>query len=154
MSDITLSDGTHLPTGTNIEVPAYTIQMDPSVIPNPEKFDGFRFYNIRQSSAEEANRNQFVTVSMDSLNFGYGKHACPGRFFASNELKVILANILLRYDIALEDPEAGRYKNWNYETMVSLRRIRLCAVANGHSAAHSRSNKEFIVQEDCHLIRV
>lgn len=154
MSGITLSDGTYLPAGTNIEVPAHTIQMDPSVYPNPDKFDGFRFYNMRQSSAEEANRNQFVSVSMDSLNFGYGKHACPGRFFASNELKVILANVLLRYDIALEDQEAGRYKNWMYETMVSVLGYSYRAVANGCLAAHPRFNEEAVVQEDCHLTRI
>lgn len=119
LSDITLSDGTYLPKGTYVELPSHTIQMDPSIIPDPEKFDGFRFYKKRQSGAEESHGNQFVTVSKESLNFGYGRHACPGRFFASNELKVILANILLRYDIALEDPEAGRYKNWTYETMLS-----------------------------------
>ncbi|KAL9122312.1 MAG: hypothetical protein Q9187_001140 [Circinaria calcarea] len=124
LSDITLSDGTYLPKGTSVELPSYPIQMDPSVIPDPEKFDGFRFYKKRQSSAEESHGNQFVTVSKESLNFGYGRHACPGRFFASMELKVILANILLRYDIALEDPEAGRYKNWAYETMVSWRERR------------------------------
>lgn len=34
----------------------------------------------------------------DSLEFGAGSHACPGRFFATNALKVALIRILDRYD--------------------------------------------------------
>lgn len=33
------------------------------------------------------------------MPFGYGKHACPGRFFAANEIKVIVINLLRKYDI-------------------------------------------------------
>ena len=32
------------------------------------------------------------------MGFGYGEHACPGRFFASNEMKVALSFLLLNYD--------------------------------------------------------
>jgi cytochrome P450 len=28
-----------------------------------------------------------------------GRHACPGRFFAGNELKMMLVHVLLTYDI-------------------------------------------------------
>jgi hypothetical protein len=37
----------------------------------------------------------------DSLEFGAGSHACPGRFFATNALKVALIRILDRYDFRL-----------------------------------------------------
>jgi len=40
---------------------------------------------------------------MDYLAFGLGKHACPGRFFASNELKLVLAHLVVSYDVKLED---------------------------------------------------
>jgi len=32
------------------------------------------------------------------MAFGYGEHACPGRFFASNEIKIALIHLLLKYD--------------------------------------------------------
>jgi len=32
------------------------------------------------------------------LNFGHGNHACPGRFFASNEIKVVLIELLKSWD--------------------------------------------------------
>ena len=33
--------------------------------------------------------------------FGYGRHACPGRFFATNEIKMIVAKMILDYDIKM-----------------------------------------------------
>ena len=41
------------------------------------------------------------------MTFGHGKFACPGRFFASNESKIILALLLLRYEVRFEDAEKG-----------------------------------------------
>ncbi|PWY78991.1 cytochrome P450 [Aspergillus eucalypticola CBS 122712] len=37
----------------------------------------------------------------ENLAFGHGKHACPGRFFAANEVKIVLIFLLLRYDWTL-----------------------------------------------------
>lgn len=56
-------------------------------------------------------RNQFVTTNESNLMFGYGRHACPGRFFAANEIKLILARLILDYDIKLPNGETERYKN-------------------------------------------
>ncbi len=44
-----------------------------------------------------------ATLSPDFLLFGHGRHACPGRFFAVNELKALVAYVLMMYDIKLED---------------------------------------------------
>lgn len=66
----------------------------------PDKFKGFRFADMRAESKENANRYQFVTTNPNhSMAFGHGKHACPGRFFAGNEIKVIAAFLLKHYDI-------------------------------------------------------
>ena len=46
---------------------------------------------------------QLVSTSPDHLGFGHGKHACPGRFFASNEAKIILIHLLLKYDWRLPE---------------------------------------------------
>ncbi len=52
-----------------------------------------------------ANREQyqFVSVTKENMAFGFGRHACPGRFFAANEIKHILAQLLLNYDMALPE---------------------------------------------------
>lgn len=57
-----------------------------------------------------------MTVTKDFLHFGYGRHACPGRFFAANEIKLILARILLDYDIRMPDGQTERYANINMGT--------------------------------------
>jgi len=42
------------------------------------------------------------------IGFGHGMHACPGRFFAGNELKVALAHLLLKYDWKMPEGESKR----------------------------------------------
>jgi len=118
ISDLTLSDGTFISKGSRIEVASYAVLHDSEIIENPDVFDGLRYYKLRMRSPEDANRHQFSTTTKDNLNFGYGRHACPGRFFASNEIKVIVANALQNYDIELVDKEAGRPKNLMFEATV------------------------------------
>jgi len=107
---ITLSDGTVLPKGIQISLPSHQINMDESLWERPDEFDGFRFEKMRKTPGNE-NRFQFVTTGADNINFGHGIHACPGRFFASNEIKVLLVNLLLNYDIKMMDSEKSRPEN-------------------------------------------
>lgn len=83
---ITLSNGTYLPKGTQIAFATGIQLMDPKIYPNPEKFDYTRF--LKPSKEGVTPTNMFTQTSLDNLTFGYGKHACPGRFFAGNEIKV------------------------------------------------------------------
>lgn len=102
----TLSDGTQLPKGSHICMPVNAIQNDPDVTPHPESFDGFRYYKDRQNPGE-GHLHQFATTEKSLLNFGHGKYACPGRFFASLEIKVILVRFIMLYDFKLL-PNQGR----------------------------------------------
>lgn len=99
---LTLSTGHTLPTGTRFGFAAYAIHHSPifssSAASRPvTEFDGFRFYKLRKIPGNE-NKHQFVVTSSDSLNFGHGNHACPGRFFASNEIKIVLIELLRNWD--------------------------------------------------------
>ena len=105
MKPISLSDGTQLPAGTRILAPLAGISSDERYFPEPEKFDALRFYKMRQESDEASNRWQFTSLNDASINFGAGKHACPGRFFASNKIKLVLAHFLINYDIRLKKGE-------------------------------------------------
>ena len=42
------------------------------------------------------------------MNFGYGRFACPGRFFASMQSKLILIDVIRKYDLSLMEEEGGR----------------------------------------------
>lgn len=126
LKTVTLSSGQVLPAGSTIEVSAVGVNLDDEIFPDSEKFDAFRYYRAREEgtkekgarSAETVATNQFVSVNPNHLSFGYGRHACPGRFFAANEIKMILSNALLRYDLKNMDSEAGRIPNLEFGTMV------------------------------------
>lgn len=122
LKPFTLSNGQLIPAGVTLEVPAVAVNHDSSVFPGPDRFDALRFYHIREKArergaVEEAAHNQFVSVSQSSLTFGYGRHACPGRFFAANEIKMILANALLAYDFRMPDGGTERYPNREFAHM-------------------------------------
>ncbi|KAF7537360.1 hypothetical protein G7Z17_g12867 [Cylindrodendrum hubeiense] len=105
MKPISLSDGTQLPAGTSVIAPQAGISRDERYFPDPERFDALRFYRLRQESDEASNRWQFTSLNDTNINFGAGKHACPGRFFAGNEVKLVLAYLLINYDIRLKKGE-------------------------------------------------
>ena len=100
---IDLSDGTHLPHGTKVLSPLAGVARDDRYYASANTFDPFRFFRMRKQSDEDANRWQLTSISDTSLNFGAGKHACPGRFFAGNEIKMVLSYLLLQFDLKLKD---------------------------------------------------
>ncbi|TGO78591.1 hypothetical protein BELL_0061g00150 [Botrytis elliptica] len=105
----TLSDGFHIPKNAHISMAVNSIQNDPDTTSSPEQFDGFRYYKLRQKPGEN-HLHQFATTQNNILNFGHGKHACPGRFFASLEIKNILVRLIMDYDWKLPDGK-GRPAN-------------------------------------------
>lgn len=126
MTPFTLPNGQHIPSGVTIEVPAVAVNSDSSVFPTADRFDPLRFYDLRQQArdrgaVEAAAQNQFVSVSQDSLTFGYGRHACPGRFFAANEIKMILAVALMGYEFKMPGDSTARYPNIEFAHMVRFK---------------------------------
>ncbi|CAL1702631.1 unnamed protein product [Somion occarium] len=99
INDITLSDGTYLPKETVIVVPALATHTDISNYEDPMVFNPYRFLE----NEDKGTGKYFVSTSPDYLPFGLGKQACPGRFFASNELKAMLAYTAMNYDVKTSD---------------------------------------------------
>lgn len=99
--DIRLSDGTLIPKGTMLCVSNHWM-WDPTVYLNPEEFDAYRFCRSPESPLYDF-ASKFVAPSPEHLGFGLGRHVCPGRFFATAEIKIILCHLLLRYDIKLPE---------------------------------------------------
>lgn len=109
-----LSDGTIIPAGTFVGVASGAMNKDERSFPEPHAFKGFRFVNETVRS-DVASRGM-ATLDPEYVVFGYGRHACPGRFFAINEIKAILAHVLLNYDIQLENGSTVRPPNVVLET--------------------------------------
>ncbi|KAF5332141.1 hypothetical protein D9611_008153 [Ephemerocybe angulata] len=76
--------------------------------PDGDEFDPYRFINMEK---ETGRRITSVTTSISSLTFGHGRHACPGRFFATQEMKLMLALFLQTYDMKLDNKDGARPKN-------------------------------------------
>ncbi|KAH6956090.1 cytochrome P450 monooxygenase [Fusarium avenaceum] len=94
--DVKLSNGLVIKRGTRLNVDNSRLE-DPRIYENPDSYDPYRFYNMRSEDGKE-HMAQLVSTSSDHLGFGHGQHACPGRFFAANEIKVVLCHILVKYD--------------------------------------------------------
>jgi len=96
--DFTFSDGTFIPKGTRVAALIRPVNLDKDIYEDPLTFKPFRFARAPEGTTA-AVKDQMVTTSLQHLDFGHGKHACPGRFFAVNELKCMMGHILLNYDI-------------------------------------------------------
>lgn len=119
---ITTPDGVHVPYSNRVCVPGYSRHHDPDIYPDADEFRPFRFSERRHAAGVvEGNgyghdgkdketarasylsraRLQWATTTDDFLGFGHGKGACPGRFFAATELKLMLAHLILNYDFEM-----------------------------------------------------
>ncbi|KAF8330122.1 cytochrome P450 [Amanita rubescens] len=107
--DFTFSDGTTIPAGNFIGVPTSCIHTDPDNYADAERFDGFRFEKMREKEGDSS-KHSLVSLDLDYLLFGHGRHACPGRSFAANVVKTMLAHVVLNYDVKMADG-GGRPEN-------------------------------------------
>lgn len=109
----TFQDGTRVDAGTYACMAVYAIENDPSRTCDPDRFDGLRAYRAaRDESAttSAADEHLFSSPSPDFLSFGYGKTACPGRFFASVVVKMVTVKALSDYEFRFM-PGEGRPRN-------------------------------------------
>ncbi|KXH25882.1 hypothetical protein CNYM01_11434 [Colletotrichum nymphaeae SA-01] len=113
---VTLKDGTYIPAGTKMELPTSAINFDASIYPDPHKFDGMRSYRQRQEDGM-AHKHSFVSVTRTELGWGFGRHACPGRFLSDVEIKLMFAEFLLNYEIKNLD---GQPRSKNVEFGVNV----------------------------------
>lgn len=95
--------GTTLPVGTMTTAATAAIATDPDTFgADSNSFDGHRFQTLRLENKTGGSSLKMGMATEDSLGFGFGSQACPGRFFAVNLIKLMLAKLLTRWDLALE----------------------------------------------------
>lgn len=105
---VVLPDGLIIPKGTAIMVSACHM-MDSSVWPDGDKYDGYRFANLRKNAKNSLTSPfQHTSTSANHMGFGHGKQACPGRHYAAVFGKILLCHVIMKYDFEVILPEAGR----------------------------------------------
>ncbi|XP_017749209.1 PREDICTED: phylloquinone omega-hydroxylase CYP4F2 [Rhinopithecus bieti] len=96
--DIVLPDGRVIPKGITCLLSVFGIHHNPTVWPDPEVYDPFRFdpENIKERSP------------LAFIPFSAGPRNCIGQTFAMAEMKVVLALTLLRFRVLLDHTEPRR----------------------------------------------
>lgn len=89
-----------LPVGATISFANSEYSFDSAIHPDAHTFDPKRHLRKRQQFVGTDNANKFHFASTeDTIVWGSGPHACPGRFFAQEVLQMIFVHFLTMYDI-------------------------------------------------------
>lgn len=100
---ITLSDGTPIPKSTMLVLSMQNM-WSPTTYPSPYTFQPHRFLTLRHNNNNDparAHAAEFTSATTEHMGFGFGRHACPGRFYAVAFVKMVLCHVLLKYDLRL-----------------------------------------------------
>lgn len=103
----TFKDGLTLPVGTTISFVNNEYSLDPDVHQNPHAsvLDPKRFIDDKGKL-----RIHFASTE-DTIVWGSGSHACPGRFFAQDAIKLMLVFLLRRYQFKFAPKEGEGEKS-------------------------------------------
>uniref|UniRef100_A0A0B7KJJ9 Cytochrome P450 n=2 Tax=Bionectria ochroleuca TaxID=29856 RepID=A0A0B7KJJ9_BIOOC len=124
MSTIKLSDGTILPAGSLIMMPGGPMSGDQEYYKNPGSFDGRRFCSPAANLSDDTSKatggmtQDYTGIEPGNLSWGNGRFTCPGRWYGAAMIKLILANVLIRYDISFPEGQTERPANTKYDTEV------------------------------------
>ena len=94
--------GYRIPAGTGVGISPQAVHKDPAHWPDPQRFDPLRF-----TPEMTAKRHKYAWVP-----FGGGAHMCIGLHFAYMQIKVLMAQILTRYQIEIEPGYAPQWQPW------------------------------------------
>lgn len=132
---IKTEDGIELPKGAYVSFLGRPLQCDPETFEDPFQYDPFRFSRMREQAPRDtkgrssASHLSFVSTSPEHLPFGHGGHSCPGRFLVDFEVKMIVAYLLMNYDVEFPAEYKGQRpaNRWMAEALMppSGARIRI-----------------------------
>ncbi|KAK7537322.1 cytochrome P450 [Phyllosticta citribraziliensis] len=86
----------HIPAGTIVSVPTWSLYHDPRVWEDPDTYKPERFEGVDVNSE-----------NVPFLPFLRGAYACPGKNLAYMEMRSVLSRLALRFDLAFAPGETG-----------------------------------------------
>ena len=106
--EIDIGNGLRAGPGVRMVFPTQNIHMDPDNYDDPKRFDAFRFSRPFENTSELGNKsgeqNLATTPTPTFMPWGYGRHVCPGRYFAVQLMKQALSYLVINYDFDLVGP--------------------------------------------------
>ncbi|TRM61618.1 cytochrome P450 [Schizophyllum amplum] len=96
---LTLSDGTTIPAGTFVAVAGTAVHRDSEHFKDPLAFMPWRYMEQHGGRLGHATSEDLTVTSLTHLAFGHGHTACPGRFLASLEMKLLILHLVENYNI-------------------------------------------------------
>lgn len=108
-----------IPAGSTVVINQWAMHFDPSLYPDPERFDPDRYMGTAANDLTAGECMNTNDVSKrDHWSFGAGRRACAGYNLAENSLFILTARLLWAFDVkAPIDPQTGRaveYDLWGY----------------------------------------
>ncbi|PSN59696.1 cytochrome P450 [Corynespora cassiicola Philippines] len=106
----TFSDGTKIEKDDVVCIPLEAFMKDQKRYASGQQFDAFRHISAESTTSQ----NRFSETSKDFPLWGLGRHACPGRYYASRLMKLTVVHLLTQYetDRAGEDTRQSRFFSW------------------------------------------
>uniref|UniRef100_A0A3Q4BB44 Uncharacterized protein n=1 Tax=Mola mola TaxID=94237 RepID=A0A3Q4BB44_MOLML len=100
--------------------PYSAVHIDPEIHPDPHSFKYDRFLNPDRTKKTDfykaGNKVKYYTMP-----WGAGVSMCPGRFFATNELKQFVFLMLVYFEFELKNPDENipgiDFRRWGFGTM-------------------------------------
>ncbi|KAF2202264.1 cytochrome P450 [Delitschia confertaspora ATCC 74209] len=128
----TFSDGTRLEKNDVVCISLEALMKDQRHYAHSQFFDAYRHMNTDSMTSQ----SRFSEPSQNFPLWGLGRHACPGRHYASRLLKLIVAHLISEYDIEMagEGERQSRFFSWRTSILPSSAcriRIRKKAVSPG-----------------------
>ncbi|NXN32539.1 CP8B1 hydroxylase, partial [Nycticryphes semicollaris] len=106
--------------------PHISVQMNPEIHPEPHEFRYDRFINPDGTKKDFYKNGK--KLKYFNMPWGAGVSICPGRFFATAEIKLFVFLMLSHYDLELvnreEETPAIDISRWGFGTMQPVRDVR------------------------------
>ncbi|XP_054482778.1 5-beta-cholestane-3-alpha,7-alpha-diol 12-alpha-hydroxylase-like [Anoplopoma fimbria] len=100
--------------------PYIAVHIDPEIHPDPHSFKYDRFLNPDRSKKTDFYKAG-KKVKYYNMPWGAGVSMCPGRFFATNELKQFIFLMLVYFEFELKNPDEKipeiDFRRWGFGSM-------------------------------------